>query len=61
MTLLKANIVLMALDGDVHRAERMIEKDMGQMSSSAKERLLRRVRSVLISNSDHPTYNQTQA
>lgn len=46
MTILKAKIVLMALDGDGARAERMIEKDMAQMSSGAKERLLRRVRSV---------------
>lgn len=47
MTILKAKIVLMALDGDFRRAERMIEKDMGQLSHSVKERLRRRIRSVV--------------
>ena len=43
MALLKAKVVLTALDGDVHRAERMIEKDMRQISPSAKESLRWRI------------------
>ena len=47
MTILKAKILLMALDGDVRRAERMIETDMGQIGHSAEERLRRRIRSIV--------------
>lgn len=46
IAILKAKIILTAMGGDVNRAERMIEQDMGQMSPNAKDRLLRQVRSI---------------
>lgn len=46
MALMKAKIVLTAILGDVAKAERMIAKDLQQMSASAKDKLLRRIRSA---------------
>ena len=46
MAILKAKILLTALEGDGARAERMIERDLDQMNLLAKEKLLRRVKAV---------------
>jgi hypothetical protein len=43
LAILKAKVILYALDGDKARAERMIERDLAQMNPTAKEKLLRKV------------------
>lgn len=46
LAILKAKILLTALNGDKARAERMIERDLGQMNPKASDKLLRRVRAA---------------